>query len=147
MHILDQDQKAGLLPPLPQNLKKRLDEIVVIAAEETDASIAMITQKSERGLIVRSVLDSSEEPYTLNEFLPFGNDIFCFKVIRTESFLHLDESDKTSSHYMGVPIYQPDGQVFGALGIRDGKLQHGLKNSKRLLLKLAEIVTDDLRSH
>ena len=147
MNILNQDQHTRVLPPLPKDVTARFDEIVKIAAEETDANIAMISQISDKGFIVRSVLDTSEDPYTLNEFVPYISDIFCFKVVRSKTFLHLDESDKEASHYIGVPIYKPNGEIFGALGIRGVKLHHGLNNSKRLLLKLADIVTDDLRRH
>lgn len=145
---LQNEQLPFSLPPIASNIQETLDKIVNVAAEESGAAIAMASQKHKNGLIVRSVADTPDNYFHLNEFLPYGKDIFCYKVAQVGKPCYLDESTNMEpSHYLGVPIFDPIGEVFGTLGVRGCTMEYGRKNTERLMSKLAEFVTDELRKH
>lgn len=142
----DNEAKTSILPPLPEDITNRLKQIVRVAGEETEAKIAIATQKSDQGLLVRASLDNPHNPLKVDQLIPNESNLFCLKVVRTKSVLHVDETTEPeeASHYVGVPIYHPDGQVFGSLAVKDSKLQYGIENSKRLMVKLSEMITEEL---
>ncbi len=137
-------QPIQLYPRLSENLQSRLNDIVVIAAVETGSPIAIITEKTLDGLLVRAAYDDPANPFKPDDIIPYDSNLFCLKVVSNAEPLHIDESDGKPSHYLSTPILTPSKKVFGALSVKESTLRHGLEACEKVLGRLRTLIENDL---
>lgn len=125
-------------------LSSRLQEIVTIAALETDAKIAIITKTVAEGLLIIASYQDELNPFKIGDVIPLESNLFCLKVIANREPLHIDESGTESSHYLSTPIFNSDQSIFGALSVKESSLKRGVEEGFKTLHKLLEIIENDL---
>lgn len=128
----------------PNRLSSRLQEIVTIAALDTEAKIAIITRKTDEGLLIIASYQHELNPFKVGDVIPAESNLFCLKVIANREPLHIDESGTEASHYLSTPIFNSDQSIFGALSVKESSLKHGVEEGFKTLHKLREIIESDL---
>lgn len=129
---------------------ERLESAVNILGEVADAGICIATQKEsvDGNLVVRASRNTPDNPFGVGDVIPTTEDLFCHRAANSKQFLHIDESEKDDkpSHYMGLPIFTPDEEVFGVICVKNAKLPTGFDEVKQTLQKFVSIIEDDLKS-
>lgn len=131
-------------------LKERLDTAVNILGEVADADICIATEKQHNGsgeLIVRASRNTPNNPFAIGDSIPTTEDLFCHRAANGGQFLHIDESssERPSSHYLGLPIFDSDQNIFGVLCVRGASLPAGYEETKNTLEKFVSLIEGDLQ--
>ena len=129
-------------------LKERLDTAVNILGEVADADICIATEKQHDSgeLIVRASRDTPDNPFSIGDSIPTTEDLFCHRAANSRQFLHIDESSENDpSHYLGLPIFDSEQNIFGVLCVKGASLPARYDETKNTLEKFVSLIEGDLQ--
>ncbi|MCD6307590.1 MAG: PAS domain S-box protein, partial [Candidatus Latescibacteria bacterium] len=142
-------------PPIPSDVRSKWQRIVDLAAGLYEADSVLVVLYDPPDIVVLVANDNPENPYKEGERRVLTEDMFCHDVIagwnlsRTPDSLGdpvwetLPDTGNNLVSYIGVPLLWPDGGVFGALCVLDGKERH----HSDFDLALLELVRDSIENH
>ena len=124
-----------------------LQAIIREAADAAQAPIAIITHREQAGLRVLAALDNPANPFARDDLIPNDSNLFCLRTVRSRQFLHVDESSHGGPplHYLSQPIFMPNGDIFGAISVKEAAIPAGLARHQAMLERFAHVIEDELQ--
>lgn len=145
-------------PEITDEIIKKWQQIVDLAAKIIGVPSAIITRLSENELEIFLTNENKENIFEKSAKFELGAGWYCENVaaqrneLVVENALASEEWKDNPSvpfnmiSYMGIPIFWPDGEVFGTFCMLDNKENQYSEEYKALLKSLKEIIQEDLKS-
>ncbi|WP_419905351.1 GAF domain-containing sensor histidine kinase [Kiloniella sp.] len=132
-------------------------ELVDIAAAIIDVPSCLITQVKGPNLDILISSKTKGTPYIAGESLQLSNDVYSEYVIKNRKALLIADAQEEAEwagnpdvldygmvSYFGLPLYWPDGEVFGTLCILDRKKNGYTSPHLRMLEMFQNLIIKDL---
>jgi two-component sensor histidine kinase len=145
-------------PEISEEQQNKWQKILNLAAQIIGVPSGLITKTHENQLEVYLTSETEGNIFAANIKLDLGLGWYCENTIGErheliiENALKMDKWKDNPSipfnmiSYMGIPIFWPDGEVFGTFCMLDKKENMYSKLYLDLLLSLVEIIQNDLKS-
>jgi diguanylate cyclase (GGDEF)-like protein len=145
---------------VPGSVQQQWQAITNILCQTLDIPIALVMRVNWPNIEV--LISSEQQQFITNPYRPGDKEIltnsglYCETVIgnKQELLVANAASDETWANnpdmkyglcsYLGYPIIEPDGKVFGTLCVLDGKENHYDANAKALLQQFKELLETHL---
>ena len=145
-------------PDLLDEIINKWQQILDLAAKIIGVPSGLITRLSEKQLEVFLTSQTENNIFTADGKFELGAGWYCESVAAQRKEMIIENAHKLENwkdnpslpfsiiSYMGVPIFWPDGEVFGTFCMLDNKANPYSKQYKDLLMTLREILQEDLKS-
>lgn len=151
------DQSHPSTRIVPDVLIPKWQETIDLMARVYDVTTGVITRvhPEQLEIFLSSQTEGNPIPQGMREDL--NMNLYCETVMSTRQQLHIPnaladpkwannpEVEMGMIMYLGVPLFWPDGQIFGTICVLDTKPRHLSGTYQELLWKFKEIVEGDLR--
>ncbi len=144
-------------PEIPEDFQRKWQKIIDLAAKIIGVPSGLINRLNEETLEIFLTSNTENNIFEKNHNLKLGLGWYCESVAGSKNELLLpnalkDEKWKDNPSipfnmisYMGVPIFWPDGEVFGTFCVLDNKENQFSEEYKELIISLREIIQNDLK--
>jgi len=144
-------------PEISEEIQQKWQKIVDLAAKIIGVPSGLINRLHEDKLEIFLTSNTENNIFEKNLKLDLGLGWYCENVAGSKKELLLPNAKKDDDwkenpsipfnmiSYMGVPIYWPDGEVFGTFCMLDNKENHYTEEYKELIKLLREIIQNDLQ--
>ncbi len=144
-------------PEIPEDVERKWQKIIDLAAKIIGVPSGLINKLNEETLEVFLSSRTVNNIFEKNLNLKLGLGWYCENVAGNKKELLLPnalEDDNWKENpsipfnmisYMGVPIFWPDGEVFGTFCLLDNKENQFSEEYKELIISLREIIQNDLK--
>ncbi len=144
-------------PEIPEDVQRKWQKIIDLAAKIIGVPSGLINKLNEETLEVFLSSKTENNIFEKNLNFELGLGWYCENVAGSKKELMLpnalkdDEWKENPSvpfnmiSYMGVPIFWPDGEVFGTFCVLDNKENQFSEDYKELIISLREIIQNDLK--
>lgn len=145
-------------PELLDEIINKWQQILDLAARIIGVPSGLITRLSEKQLEVFLTSNTENNIFEADGKFDLGAGWYCESVAAQRKEMLIENAYKLENwkenpslpfnmiSYMGVPIFWPDGEVFGTFCMLDNKANPYSKQYQDLLLTLREIIQNDLKS-
>jgi len=145
-------------PDLLEEVIKKWQQILDLAAKIIGVPSGLITRLSEEKLEVFLTSNTENNIFDADGKFDLGAGWYCESVAAQRKEMLIENAYKLENwkenpslpfnmiSYMGVPIFWPDGEVFGTFCMLDNKANPYSAQYQELLLTLREIIQNDLKS-
>ncbi|MCV6615737.1 MAG: GAF domain-containing protein [Cellvibrionaceae bacterium] len=134
------------------------NKTVALMAELYDAPLGLIVQASSQGFQYTATNYGHRGPYPAGEQYPADANIFARQVVETGKTLYVADAesdpqwadnpevaDEGFCSFLGMPIYWPDGKVFGVICVMDQSITAYGDAFMRLIEQLRDLIEQDLQ--
>ena len=136
---------------IPEEVVDKWQDLVEIAAKTIDVPAALITRAEPPYMKILCSNKSSDNPYEIGarEFLA---DHYSGVVLASRSRLLVTDAHKSGGwernsalklgfiSYLGLPVYWPDGELFGTFCVLDTKVNEYGDTSEKLMFQFNELI-------
>ena len=133
-------------------IAKRFQEIVDSLAHTLNAKSALITQLTDKALLIKSASTNPENDRKAGDSFPLNANLFCLKVTKTQSPLlifdhqrHTVDTDTKASKldYYGFPLFYPDGELYGTVCAMEARPEQTLSEIHNIFKSFIAIIERD----
>ena len=142
---------------IPESYLDCWQHIVDEMAKQFDVSTGVIMRAWSEQIEVLIASHTKDNPYIPGEKVDMGTGLYCETVMATGSMLQVPDAlaDKQWKDnpaiklnmimYMGMPLYWPDGEIFGSICVMDCAIRRFDESYQKLMAEYKEAIESGLR--
>lgn len=157
MNVKSIPKNMNQLLPINDEVQEQWQSIVELLASLLDVKVALINRLYNGELENMIVNEAGLEYYNVSGLGVLKDcQIYCERVISEDDFFEITNADKDDvwKHsigakkglitYLGCPIHNPDGELYGTLCLLDDRKKVFKPEVREMMLKMAKIIEDHL---
>lgn len=142
---------------LTESIRLEWQSIVDLLAEIAGVKAALIKRLNYNGLENIIVNTGGDEYYQAGSIVqPINNNVYCQKVIEEDAAVEIVDANqdeiwryssgakKGLTNYYGLPIHNPEGQIYGTVCVLDDKSKPISPEVKEFIAKTAKMIEGNL---
>jgi transcriptional regulator with GAF, ATPase, and Fis domain len=143
---------------VPAQITEKWQEIIDLLAEMLHVPSALIMKVEPPNIRVFVRSESEGNPYERDERACLNTGLYCETVMKTRQLLLVPDALADQEwnanpdiklgmiSYMGVPVAWPNGDIFGAICVLDGRRNEYSELYRKLLFQCRDVLQADLKS-